>query len=104
MEQLSVNLKKRHGINQIGLKNLNTSNAFEREEIASSFDEEMIHFHVIDQILNMETDTLHKRKLILASVPDEKVVVKRLEVISQTSQKVLPMTKLLEEIVTSLSN
>jgi hypothetical protein len=103
MELISVNIKKL-GINQIDQFNLHTSNPFEREEIARSLDEEMIHFHVIDQILNMEADPLSKRKLILASVPDEKVVIKRLEDIYQTSPKDFPKKELLEEIVTSLGN
>ena len=100
MELISVNIKKRHGVDH---NRLSTSNAMEREQIARSFDEEMIHFHVIDQILRMETDKLNKRKLILASVPDEKVIIKRLKIINQTDQASLVMTGLLEEIVTSLS-
>jgi hypothetical protein len=101
MELISVNIKNLSGINLIDPSKLLTSNPFEREEIACSFDEEMIHFHVIDQILNMRADLSHKRKLILASVPDEKVVLKRLEVFCQTSPN-LPIVVLLEEIVSSL--
>ncbi|MHA1910338.1 MAG: hypothetical protein ACTSYA_01470 [Candidatus Kariarchaeaceae archaeon] len=101
MELISVNIKKRHGIDQ---RKLSTSNALEREQIARSLDEEMIHFHVIDQILKMETDATSKRKLILASVPDENVIIKRLEIINQANQVSFKLAGLLEEIVTSLSN
>ena len=101
MELISVNLVKRNGIDQT---KLTTSNALERDQIARSLDEEMIHFHVIDQILKMETDKRSKRKLLLASVPDEKVIIKRLEVINQVNQTSMTMAGLLEEIVTSFSN
>ena len=98
MELISV-IKKE----AIDLKKLNTSNALEREQIACSLDEEMIHFHVIDQILNMKTDMSNKRKLILASVPDE-VIIKRLNIINEVNQSGIIMAGLLEEIINSLSN
>ena len=101
MELISVNFKNLPCINPIDPTKLFTSNPFDREEIACLFDEEMIHFHVIDQILNLSADLSHKRKLILASIPDEKVVLKRLEVFCQTSPN-LPIVALLEEIVSSL--
>ena len=101
MELISVNIKKRYELDQ---RKLNTSNAFEREQIARSLDEEMIHFHVIDQILKMETDTTSKRKLMLTSVPDEKVIIKRLEIINRANHVGFRLAGLLEEIVTSLGN
>ena len=104
MELLSVNIKKRYGRHGIDQNKLSTSNAIEREEIARSLDEEMIHFHVIDQILKMETDAISKRKLIMASIPDEKVIIKRLEIINQSNQIGLTLAGILEEIVTSLGN
>ncbi len=99
MELISVN-NANHVIDHT---KLNTSDAIEREQIARSLDEEMIHFHVIDQILNMETDNNQKRKLLLASVPDENVIIKRLEIINQANKAGLTMAGLLEEIVTSFS-